>query len=144
MENPTLIDTVNCLMYAAGGETHTGGALRYMADTADFRDGFPRAAVVITDGQLRPTFYQTVYAGYRESNLSGKGSLVTRGKHLPAQAGKMLPSREVTPPSYSPPPPFAVGQSTAFKEEVKPNIGKRSTLYSGYKKLVYCMTLLLH
>ncbi|XP_078584278.1 uncharacterized protein LOC144866627 [Branchiostoma floridae x Branchiostoma japonicum] len=51
MEDPTLIDTVNCLMYTAGGETHTGGALRYMTDTADFRDGFPRAAVVITDGQ---------------------------------------------------------------------------------------------
>ncbi|XP_066269246.1 uncharacterized protein [Branchiostoma lanceolatum] len=48
-DDPTLLDTVNCLTYTGSGGSRTGHAIRYMADTSDFRDGFARAAVVMTD-----------------------------------------------------------------------------------------------
>ncbi|CAH1247321.1 VWA2 [Branchiostoma lanceolatum] len=48
-DDPTLLDTVNCLTYTGSGGSRTGHAIRYMTDTSDFRDGFARAAVVMTD-----------------------------------------------------------------------------------------------
>ncbi|XP_066268981.1 cuticlin-6-like [Branchiostoma lanceolatum] len=38
-------------MMKNGGETRTGLAIRYMKATSDFRDGVPRAAVILSDGQ---------------------------------------------------------------------------------------------
>ncbi|CAH1247325.1 MATN2 [Branchiostoma lanceolatum] len=41
---------INNITYE-GGETRTGLAISYMKATSDFRDGVPRAAVILTDGQ---------------------------------------------------------------------------------------------
>ncbi|XP_066269245.1 uncharacterized protein [Branchiostoma lanceolatum] len=50
-DDSTVMDRVNCLMYTRRGGSRTGHAISFMAETSDFRDGFPHAAVVMTDGR---------------------------------------------------------------------------------------------